>query len=281
MTKQATWAISNFFRIKPAPPYDIIKKCINVIARAMLNITDDQEFLTDACFILYYMTEHYRDSIKDLLDIGIIPKVIQYLDINAHYIQINCLRIVGNIASGNANQTQLLIDWDILKFLKKTITNEKKQIRKESAWIISNIAAGTQKQIETLISENFLPILDNSIKVDEPEIKKECIWAVCNLTSVENPEYLKKILNDGILRIICDCLKMDDAKYLAVCLEAFGNLLSFGKKTCPDGPNPIVTEVEKMGMFDVLEKLQLHPVEIVYEKTLKLLETYFEVQNIE
>jgi len=281
LTKQATWAISNFFRIKPAPPYDIIKKCINVIARAMLNITDDQEFLTDACFILYYMTEHYRDSVKDLLDIGIIPKVIQYLDINVHYIQINCLRIVGNIASGNANQTQLLIDWDILKYLKKTITNDKKQIRKESAWIISNIAAGTQKQIETLITENFLPILDNSIKVDEPEIKKECIWAVCNLTSVENPEYIKKILNDGILRIICDCLKMDDAKYLAVCLEAFGNLLSFGKKTYPDGPNPIVTEVEKMGMFDVLEKLQLHPVEIVYEKTLKLLETYFEVQNIE
>ena len=281
LIKQSTWALSNFFRVKPAPPYDIIKKCINVIARAMLIIPSDTEFLTDACFILYFMTEHYKDSIKDLLDIGIIPKVIQNLDINVHFIQINCLRIVGNIASGNANQTQSLIDWGILNYLKKTISNEKKQIRKESAWIISNIAAGTQKQIETLIEQNFLPILENSIKKDEPEIKKECIWAVCNLTSVENPEYIKKILNDGILRIMCDCLKMDDAKYLAVCLEAFGNLLAFGKKTNPDGPNPIVNELEKMGMFDVLEKLQLHPVEIVYEKTLKLLETYFETQNME
>ena len=100
---------------------------------------------------------------------------------------------------------------------------------------------------------------------------------------MENPDYLKKILEQGILRIICNCLKMDDAKYLAVCLEAFGNLLAFGKKNNPNPnlPNPIVEEVEKMGMFDILEKLQLHPVEIVYEKTLKILETYFDTQNVE
>ena len=251
LIKQTTWAISNFFRVKPAPPYDIAQKCIKKIARAMVMLPQDTEFLTDACFILYFMTEHYKDSINDLLDIDIIPKIIQNLDIDVHFIQINCLRIVGNIASGNANQTQLLIDWGLLNCLKKTIFNGKKQIRKESAWILSNIAAGTQKQIETLISENFLPILSKAIKTDEPEIKKECIWAVCNLTSVENVEFIKKILNQGILEIICECLKMEDAKYLAVCLEAFGNLLSFGKKSNPQGPNPIVNEVDKMGMFDI------------------------------
>ena len=281
LIKESTWAISNFFRVKPSPPFDIVKKCINMIARAMINYPNDNEFLTNACFTLYYMTEHYKDTIKELIQIEIIPKIIQNLDIEVSQIQINCLRIVGNIASGNANQTQKLLDWNLLNYLKKTIFNQVKQIRKESAWIISNIAAGTQKQIETLISEDFLPILDKSIKEDDNEIKKECIWAVCNLTSVENPEYLKRILDQGILDIICDCLKMDDAKYLAVCLEAFGNLLSFGQKTCPNGPNPIVNQIEKMGMFDILEKLQYHPVEVVYEKTLKILETYFDTQNVE
>jgi len=282
LLKQATWAIGNFFRIKPYPPFDVVKKCIKMVARAMMMFEENEnDFLTDSCFILYFMTENYKDTIKELLDINIIPKIIKNLDINVPYIQINSLRIVGNIASGNANQTQLLIDWGLLNYLKKTIFNSKKQIRKESAWIISNIAAGTQKQIETLITQDFLPILSQAIKTDNTEIKRECIWAVCNLTSVENTEYIKKILNQGILGIICDCLKMEDAKYLAVCLEAFGNLLAFGRKNNPDGPNIIVNEVEKMGMFDVLEKLQYHPVEIVYEKTLKLLETYFETQNVE
>ena len=283
LIKQATWALSNFFRIRPKPPLDTVKKCFNIVARTMMIIPSDTDFLTDACFILYFMTEHYKETIKDLIDINIIPQILKNLEIDIKFIQINCLRIIGNIASGNANQTQVLLDLGVLNHLKKTIFNPNKQIRKETAWILSNIAAGTQKQIETLISEDILPILDRVIKTDETEIKKECIWAVCNLTSVENPIYIKKILDQGILGIICDCLKMDDAKYLAVCLEAFGNLLAFGKKNNPNpnGPNPIVEEVEKMGMFDILEKLQLHPVEIVYEKTLKLLETYFDTQNVE
>jgi hypothetical protein len=281
LIKQTTWAIGNFFRVKPSPPFDIVKKCIKTVSRAMIILQNEKEFLIDACFILYFMTEHYKETINELLEIGIIPNIIQNLDIQDTHIQINCLRIVGNIASGNANQTQSLIDWGLLQLLKKTIFNTAKQIRKESAWIISNIAAGTQKQIETLISLDFLPILAKVIQSDETEIKKESIWAVCNLTSVENPDYIKKILEQGILNIICDCLKLDDAKYLAVCLEAFGNLLAFGKKNNPEGLNPIVNEVDKMGMFDVLEKLQYHPVEVVYEKTLKILETYFETESVE
>ncbi len=283
LIKQATWAVGNFFRIRPKPPYEIVQKCLNTIARAMMIIQSDNEFLADACFILYFLTENYKEIIKNLLDIDIIQQIMKNLEYDIKFIQINCLRIIGNIASGNANQTQKLLDLGVLNYLKKTIFSPHKQIRKETAWILSNIAAGTQKQIETLINEDILPILARSIKEDIPEIKKECIWAVCNLTSVENPVYLDKILQQGILNIICECLKMDDAKYLAVCLEAFGNLLAYGKKRNPDpnAPNPIVEEVDKMGMFDVLEKLQLHPVEIVYEKTLKLLENYFETQNVE
>ena len=79
LIKQTTWAISNFFRVKPAPPYDIAQKCIKKIARAMVMLPQDTEFLTDACFILYFMTEHYKDSINDLLDIDIIPKIIQVI----------------------------------------------------------------------------------------------------------------------------------------------------------------------------------------------------------
>ena len=35
LIKQGTWALSNFFRIRPKPPFDAVSKCLNVIARAM------------------------------------------------------------------------------------------------------------------------------------------------------------------------------------------------------------------------------------------------------
>ena len=92
---------------------------------------------------------------------------------------------------------------------------------------------------------------------------------------------MEYILKQGILELICHCLKSNDAKYIAVSLEALSNLLNFGKLylTTEDGRNLIVAKIGEMGMFEVLENLQLHPVEIVYEKTVKLLETYFDTEN--
>ena len=282
LIKYCTWTLSCFFRIKPILPYSTIKKAINSIARSIVILPNDIEFLSDAFFILSFITEYYKEAIKDILELDLIKNSIKCLDINNEYIQLSCLRVIGNVASGNANQTQLLIDLDILKYFKKTLLNSKKAIRKETVWIISNIAAGTQKQIEYLISEDFLPILAQLLEKDEYEIKRECIWAICNLTSVEKTEFIQKILNQNILKIIYDCLKMDkyNAKYLAVCLEALGNLLAFGSSNSK-GINPIVIEAEKIGLCDILEKLQFHPVEVVYDKTVKLLEEYFETQYME
>jgi importin subunit alpha-1 len=91
---------------------------------------------------------------------------------------------------------------------------------------------------------------------------------------------MEYLINQGILELICHCLKLKDAKYIAVSIEGLGNLLSFGKQYYTvDGKNLILQKLEQLGMYDVLENLQCHPVEVVYEKTIKLLETYFETEN--
>ena len=101
---------------------------------------------------------------------------------------------------------------------------------------------------------------------------------MCNLTSTKNNIYLQKILEQGILECMQKCLMIDETKIVAVTLEALGNLLIFGKNNKQNGENPVVKEIERLGMYDLLEGLQRHPVEIVYEKTLKLLLNFFEVQ---
>ena len=278
LIKNCTYAISNFFKIKPLMNYDIAKKSIKLFAKNLILLKDEYEFLSDACFILGFITENYKEGIKELMEFDILDTIIKLLDCTIVYVQITCIRLIGNIAAGNANQTQKLIDLGLLTELKKTIFNQKKVIRKESAWILSNIAAGTQKQVDILITEDFLPIFQKSIFFDEPEVKKECIWAVCNLTSTKNPVNLQKILEQGILECMHQCLMINDTKIIAVTLEGLGNLLQFGNNNKVNGENPIVKEIERLGMYDLLESLQKHPVEIVYEKTLKLLLDYFEVQ---
>mgnify|MGYP002627102558 CR=1 FL=1 len=60
-------------------------------------------------------------------------------------------------------------------------------------------------------------------------------------------------------------------------------MLSFGKKyyTNDKNINPIVVQIDKMGATDVLEKLQLHPMETIYQHTIEILDEFFETQNEE
>lgn len=145
--------------------------------------------------------------------------------------------------------------------------------------MISNIAAGTLLQVETLVMKGYLPLLIRTYKEDESDIKKEAIWAICNFTLVEKPDLVKSNFDNGILEIICAILRSPEPKYLAVGIESLGNLLKFGKVyPNSDNSNPVVQRLDEMGMYDVLESLQYHPVQIVYEKTLHLLEEYFELE---
>jgi hypothetical protein len=170
LIKHCVWAISNFCRSKPAPEYELMKPTIDLVIRAMYKLEGDYEFLVDACWILSYMTEHHKKSIKKILETNIMSKFLLFLSYPVVYIQLPILRILGNVVAGNAAQTQMVVDSGCLVQLKKTIVHEKRSIRKETCWIISNIAAGTQQQIEALIVNDFLPILDYVIKNDEPEV---------------------------------------------------------------------------------------------------------------
>lgn len=99
------------------------------------------------------------------------------------------------------------------------------------------------------------------------------------MTSIESKELLEKLLNQGILELICVCIKHKESKYIAVSLEGLSNLLQYGKMNPVNGVNPVALKLEKLGVLDYLEGLQRHHVEIIYEKTIKILETYFMIDE--
>ena len=98
-----------------------------------------------------------------------------------------------------------------------------------------------------------------------------------NLSSVENEKYMKKLVDDGILIFVNECIQNDDAKIIALALEILGHVLAFGQKK--GELDYFIKEIETMGMVDKLEKLQTHEDQIIYEKTIQILDTYFETEN--
>ena len=217
---QTIWLVANF-RVKPIPNLDICKKTFKIIARAVLIDNEkNEDFVSDVCFFFSVLTQKYREFNQEIIDTGLLQKIIHFLDLKKRSIIITSLRIIGNIAcTDNANQTQKLIDLGVLDKLKYTLFNENISIRKETAFILSNIAAGTQKQIEILIDQNFLQILYKIFINDNPKVKKEAIIAIANMTSVEDEKYMKKILDDNILVIVVELLKKEDIYFIAIGLE--------------------------------------------------------------
>ena len=106
LIRKSTSVISIIFRIQPKPIIEIAKKSLNAICKSIIILPKDIEFLNNASFILCFISEYYKETINDLLTINIVPNLIKMISVEAKLIQMNCLRIIGNIACGNANQTQ-------------------------------------------------------------------------------------------------------------------------------------------------------------------------------
>ena len=131
LVKQCAWSVSNFCRNKPILPYEMLRKALDYVIKSVNLFFDDTEILVDATWTLSTISENYKKSIKEIIDSNILPKILACLEKEHQIIILSCLRVIGNIAAGDANQTQLLLDIGVLNYLKKTIFHPKKSIRKD------------------------------------------------------------------------------------------------------------------------------------------------------
>jgi hypothetical protein len=82
LIRQCVWSISNFCRAKPAPDYHIMEPSIDLVIKAIntMGTQDNLDFITDACWILSFMTENYKKSIKRILDSNILGTILRFLE---------------------------------------------------------------------------------------------------------------------------------------------------------------------------------------------------------
>jgi len=90
---------------------------------------------------------------------------------------------VGNIVTGDDQQTQVILGYNALTCISHLLHSTAETIKKESCWTISNIAAGNREQIQALINANIFPQLMVIMQTAEFKTRKEAAWAITNATS--------------------------------------------------------------------------------------------------
>jgi len=152
-----------------------------------------------------------------------------------------------------------------------------------ACWTISNITAGNKDQIQAVIDNNIIPPLIQLLSNAEFDIRKEAAWAISNATSGGNAHQLKFLVTQGCIRPLCDLLTVNDAKFVSIALEGLENILKVGEAEAKEtgAHNLMATFVAEAEGLTKIEELQQHENNEIYEKCIKILETYFGVEDEE
>jgi hypothetical protein len=112
---------------------------------------------------------------------------------------IPCLRTIGNILTGDDQQTQFVVDCGLIGGLHGIIDHPKRTVRKEACWVLSNITAGTKEQIQGCIDVGIIDKLVKILHADEMPVKTEAVWALSNTTAGSTPPQFLQLVEKGII----------------------------------------------------------------------------------
>jgi len=229
LMRNAVWTLANLCRGKPPPQFDSVSGCIPTLAR-VLN-TSDVEMLADACWAFNYLGDGDSVRVQAIIDSRVCPRLAELVEHEAHIVKTPALRAIGNVVTGDIEQTDYMLELGILARLRVLLADPRHNTRSEACWTVSNITAGSHAQIQRVIDADILPRLVACAMDREPYVVKEAVWALSNITMGGSSEQVIKLGHSGGIAGLCKALESAaelNNRVALLALEGLANVLAAG-----------------------------------------------------
>ena len=222
---------------------------------------------------LYYATVDAPPEIFEILTQhkDVVTRLVDLLKHPNVEVQTPAIRTVGNLLTGNEEQTEVIISCGVLPSLANLFEHPKREIRKEVMWALSNVTAVAQ-HIQSVIDAEIFPklfIMLSPARNETADVKKEMYYTVINALAGGKDTQIQYLIDQGVIQQLCDGLDMD-SPVLSVLLQGLEKIMTYGTRT--DKLEEICHMIEECGGVERIEALQEHNDENIYQQAVHILE---------
>ena len=199
-------------------PWDLTCKRLPDVLR-YIQWPNDKDELDDACRSLDYMLKRYNRQQLSIPEsvMSKIPLLIRYMTHSYRHVQRSSRGVLNTIASGSDEESQALIDANILPVLSKFLNDPMRCA--QACTTLSKLTAGTPKQIAAIMDAGIISKLINFItnRTYDLHAWKEAAWAIANaLDGRRTPEQFQQLVVEHAIEPLCKVLAVhsrDFAQY--------------------------------------------------------------------
>ncbi|KAM4683628.1 importin subunit alpha-4 isoform 3-T3 [Amazona ochrocephala] len=273
--EQAVWALGNIIGDGPQCRDYVISLGVVKPLLSFINPSIPITFLRNVTWVIVNLCRNKdppppMETVQEILPALCV--LIYHTDINTA-----ALRAVGNIVTGTDEQTQVVLNCDVLSYFPNLLTHPKEKINKEAVWFLSNITAGNQQQVQAVIDAGLIPMIIHQLAKGDFGTQKEAAWAISNLTISGRKDQVEYLVQQNVIPPFCNLLSVKDSQVVQVVLDGLKNILIMAG----DEASTIAEIIEECGGLEKIEALQQHENEDIYKLAFEIIDQYFSGDDID
>ncbi|KAH9688160.1 Importin subunit alpha-1a [Citrus sinensis] len=153
-------------------------------------------------------------QIEEVIQSGIVPRFVEFL-MREDYprLQYKAARALSNVASGNSENTKVVIDHGAVPILVKLLASSSDDVREQAVWALANVAGDSPACRDLVLSEEALipllaqvspalPALAQLVHSNDKEVMTDACWALSYLSDGTNEKIQAVIEAESIKKVV-------------------------------------------------------------------------------